>query len=303
MSHLIFATPIAPGAAEREAVLLSRCIRTFGGALAENPIWALAPCDASELSGATRDALQALGIELLPFAIDAAALDFPFAVKAYAAAAAEQAARGRADLLAWLDSDTLVLQEPQALLLGSEKALACCPIHHLRIGPRYDIPLDPFWRLVYGVCAVPEDRVFLMHTAVGGEHIRPHINAGLLAVRPERRVLTAWRDTFDRVYRHPAFEQFYEQNVRYRIFIHQAILSGTALSILAPQEFLVLPGSYNYPLHLNAEFPPERAAANLKALVTCRYDGWGFFEAPGWQEVILIDEPLRGWLVREVSNT
>ena len=140
-----------------------------------------------------------------------------------------------------------------------------------------------------------------MHTAVGGDRIRPHINAGLLSVRPERGLLTAWRDTFDRVYRQPAFEQFYEQNVCYRLFVHQAILSATALSLLAPQEILVLPGSYNYPLHLHADFPPDRAAVNLNALVTCRYDGWGFFEAPDWRKVMAIEEPLRRWLERERS--
>jgi hypothetical protein len=300
MVQLIFAAPVAPDASEREAVLLARSIRAFGGALAENPIWALAPQNTA-LSGETREALRDLGVELFPFAIDAAALAFPFATKAYAAAAAEQAALGRADLLAWLDSDTLLLQEPRALLLGSEKALGCCPIHHLRIGPRYDGPLDSFWHLIYDACATPEERALLMHTAVGGDRIRPHINAGLLVVRPERGVLAAWRDTFDRVYRQPAFEEFYAQNVRYRIFVHQAILSGIALSLLAPQEFLVLPASYNYPLHLHADFPADRAAASLNALVTCRYDGWGFFEEPGWQQVVPIEEPLRGWLARHVS--
>ena len=282
--------------------MLARCIRAFGGALTENPIWALTPRSVGALSGETRKALRALGVELLPFAIDAAARDFPFAVGAYAAAAAEQAVRGRADLLAWLDSDTLVLQEPRALLFGSEQALACCPIHHLRIGPSYDAPLDPFWRLVYDACAAPEERAFLMQTAVGGDRIRPHINAGLLVVRPERGLLTAWRDTFDRVYRKRAFEQFYKQNARYRIFVHQAILSGTALSLLTPQEFLVLPGSYNYPLHLHADFPPDRAAASLNGLMTCRYDGWSFFEAAGWQGVMSIEEALGSWLARQGSD-
>jgi hypothetical protein len=301
MSNLIFATPIYPTATEPEVVLLVRCIRAFGGGLAENPIWALTPAPEA-LSDETRAALQVLNVELRPFAIDAAALDFPFAVKAFVAAVAEQTARGRADLLAWLDSDTLVLQEPRALLLGDDKALACCPIHHLRIGPSYDAPLDPFWRLIYDACAAPEDRAFLMHTAVGGDRIRPHINAGLLVVRPERGVLTAWWDTFVRVYRQPAFEQSYQQNTRYHIFVHQAILSGTALSLLEPHEFLVLPGSYNYPLHLHADFPPERAVTGLNALVTCRYDGWGFFDAPSWPEAMTIEEPLRSWLAREVSD-
>ena len=52
MARLAFATPISPGAAAREAVLLARCIRAFGGALAENAIWALTP-DTEALSGET----------------------------------------------------------------------------------------------------------------------------------------------------------------------------------------------------------------------------------------------------------
>ena len=52
----------------------------FGGALAENAIWALTP-DPEALSGETSAALRALGVELLPFAIDPAALDFPFAAR------------------------------------------------------------------------------------------------------------------------------------------------------------------------------------------------------------------------------
>jgi hypothetical protein len=302
MPDLIFATPISAGASEREAVLLARCIRTFGGALAQNPILALTPGDAVALSPGTSDVFQTLGIELIPFPIGAAALAFPFAIKAFAAAAAEGVARGRGSLLAWLDSDTLVLHEPQALLFGREKALACCPIHHVRIGPSHDDPLDPFWRLVYDVCETPEERAFLMHTAVDGDRIRPHINAGLLVVRPERGLLTAWRETFARAYRRPDFERFYAQNVRYRIFVHQAILSATVLSLLTPEEFLVLPDTYNYPLHLHSDFPPARAAASLNALVTCRYDGWEFFETPGWSEPLRIEELLRSWLERQISS-
>jgi len=89
MARLAFATPIHPGATEREAVLLVRSIRASGGALAGGAIWALTP-DTEALTGETREVLRALGVELLSFAIDAAALDFPFAAKAHAAAAACQ---------------------------------------------------------------------------------------------------------------------------------------------------------------------------------------------------------------------
>ena len=186
MTRLIFATPASPGELEQEAVLLARSIHAHGGALGKSPVLALVPRDVEALSGVAQQTLRTLGVTLIPFPMDEAALRFPFAVKAYAAAAAEKVARGRTDILAWLDSDTLVVQEPRGLLLESDKALACCPIHHLRIGPRYDAPLDQFWRLVYDACGVPDDKAFLMHTAVDGDRIRPHLNAGLLAVRPER---------------------------------------------------------------------------------------------------------------------
>jgi len=57
------------------------------------------------------------------------------------------------------------------------------------------------------------------------------------------------------VYRRPAFEQFYEQNVRYRIFVHQAILSGAALSLLEPGEFLCCRGATTTRCICNADFP------------------------------------------------
>jgi hypothetical protein len=301
MAQLAFAMPVSPGEAEREAVLLARSQRAFGGALRQAALWALLPNAAEALTSGTREALSALGVELVPFPIADDALRFPFAVKAFAAAAAEEFARGRADILVWMDADTLVLQEPGALLLASQEALGCCPIHHLRIGPPYDTPLGPFWRLIYDQCAVPEERAFLLHTVVDGERIRPHLNAGLLAVRPERGLLRAWRDNFTRLYRQPAFQQFYAQNGLYRIFVHQAILSGTVLSLLTPAEIRVLPLLYNYPLHLHAAFPPERAVARLNDLVTCRYDGWEFLARPGWQDVIRIEEPLKAWLEEQVS--
>lgn len=301
MSDLTFATPVEPGEAERQVVLLARSIRTYGGRLREGPILALTPGTPDHLAAETRAQLDALDVRVVPFVSDDETLRFPFAVKAYAAAAAEAAADGAADVLAWLDADTLVVREPAGLFLAAAKALACCPIHHVRIGPSFDADLDPFWRLVYTGCGASDTRSFLMHTAVDGDRIRPHINAGLLGVRPGRGLLRTWRDNFARLYTQPAFQLFFAQNARYRIFFHQAILAATALALLPPEACAVLPAAYNYPLHLHADHPAAHAAACLDDLITCRYDEWSVLTHGAWASALHVSDTLRHWLVASID--
>ena len=136
-----------------------------------------------------------------------------------------------------------------------------------------------------------------------GDRIRPHFNAGLLAIRPEFGLLLAWREVFARQCRRAAFEPFHQRDFRYRLFVHQAILTGTLLARLARDAIELLPVSYNYPLHLHAHFPPDRAASRLNDLITCRYDSWSFFQQPGWQDTLPIDEPLRSWLLEQVGSS
>ena len=68
-----------------------------------------------------------------------------------------------------------------------------------------------------------------MKTHVDGNTIRPYFNAGHLAVRPEKRLLRKWSETFLELYKAPEFQRFYADG-RYRIFMHQAVLSGVILA-------------------------------------------------------------------------
>ena len=134
--------------------------------------------------------------------------EFPFAVKVFAAAAAESLARGQADYLAWMDSDSIVVSEPKALLLSDGKDLGYRPVDHTLIGSPYDAPIDRFWESIYRHCGVPESRgfPFPMVTSVDERRIRPYFNAGLLVVRPERGLLQSWRERFHRLYGEACFE-------------------------------------------------------------------------------------------------
>ena len=292
---LVFASTVFPRrGSETNALLLAESIRAFAGSFNRAPIWFFTPEHGERLSEAASERLRALDVTPIKFEVDPEVERFPFTSEAIAAALAESRAHGRADFLAWLNANTIVLQEPGDLILGDGKSLGYRPVHHINIGSRYDEPLDPFWTEIYRLCEVTEGSVFPMRTHVDGLTIRPYFNAGFHATRPERKLLSAWRDAYLGVYREPVLQEFYRRDGRYRIFVHQALFSGVILSTLERDEIQELPLSYNYPLHLHQEDVTEHRPSGMEELVAVRHEG--FYEDPAWFERMPAEEPLKRWI-------
>ena len=299
MDTFFFSFIVAAGEAELEAVLLVESLRTFGGRLAGSKVWTMLPAPVV-VSDETLAALDNLNADVHRFEIDANALNFPFAAKVYAAGEAERLAVQNDSLLVWTDRGALVVQEPDALLLPPGKALGYRPVDHTLIGSPFDAPLDPFWSLIYEYCNVPAARVFPMTASVDRRVLRPYFNAGMLVVDPRRGLLQRWHDDFDRLYRLPEFRAVYEQDVRYAIFMHQAVLAGTVLSMLRPGELVKLPHFVNYPLHMHGDYPADLKPARLNDVVSVRYEE--LLRDGAWQQVIRVDEPFRGWLEERLAQ-
>jgi hypothetical protein len=293
-TRLAFASIVFPGeSSETNAILLAESIRSFGGDLSENPINFYTPRDGMRLSEAFRERLSGLGGTLVPFVIDDEPLGFPFMAHAFAAARAEEDAN--VGILAWLSPNTVVLGEPGDFLLGEGVSLGFRPVHHTLIGSRFDEPLDSFWSLIYELCGVPEERVFPMETHVDGATLRPYFNSGILVTRPGRGLMKAWRKKYVEVYDEPALRGFYGKDSMYRVFVHQAVLSGVILSELGTDELLELPPSYNYPLHLHGEDVTDGRPVAMEELVTMRHEG--FYSDPLWFERMPAGDSLKKWLV------
>ncbi|UCD96504.1 MAG: hypothetical protein JSV35_00160 [Candidatus Bathyarchaeota archaeon] len=220
---------------------------------------------------------------------------FPFLQKVLLSAQAEAVTQAKTARLAWLDSDTIVVQEPKELLLPKDIYLGYRPVHHTIIGSHFDESPDLFWRSIYRHCRVPEDRMFPMITHIDGIEIRPYFNAGLLVVRPERQLLQNWRDSFLKTYKAAEFQKLYEKDARYAVFMHQAVLAGTILSTLMTDEIMELPSTYNYPLHLFWEDVTDGRPSSLEDVVTFRYEN--FFENSDWRKKIPAKEKLKQWIV------
>ena len=297
MKDLIFAFMLGNGEAETDALRLARSIRAFGGQFCFNPIWMLSQRSEDDLPEVTRQGLYSLGVRLITFDMDPEAVHFPFADYVTAAAIAEGLAQAETSFLAMMATDTLVLQTPSACLLPAGKSLGACPVHLKLLGSGYNDPIDEFWSLIYRHCQVDLEQVFPLQTIVDEQLVRAYFNAGLLVVRPERGLLRAWQADFDHCYHLPEFEPFYTMNVLYDIFMHQAVLAGSILSSLKPEEFQQLPFEMNYPLHLHTRVAAARRPASLDQLITCRYEDYDeLFGNPDVDGLIQIDKPLKDWL-------
>jgi len=293
VDELTFAFMLTPGETEREALMLAESIRAFAGDFRESPIRVLAPAVGPEVNQATREGLAALDARLIPFAVDRATLEFPFAGKIFAAAATE--VEGETDTLAWMDVDSMVTGDAAELVLGADEQFGYRPVDHTLIGSRWDEPVDAFWRLIYAHCAVDVERLWPMIATVDEQRIRPYFNGGIVVVRPEFGLLQAWRDAFDELHRREAFEEFYARSSVYRSFIHQAALAGTVLGSLEPAAMRELSPRVAYPLHMQDDYPPERRVERLDELVSTRYDV--FFRDPDWERKLPASHGLRSWIV------
>ncbi len=298
-NRIVFAVTVSSESSGIRALMLARSLRSFGGKLSESPFWVLMSRAANPLPAAVLDGFAAANIRLILFDIDEGIFKFFFGAKTCASAVAEAEAREVTGLLAWMDPDTLIIQEPEELLIEEGKDLGYRPVHHLNIGSLYNEPADDFWKLIYEHCDVPEEAIFPMNTCADNLVIRPYFNAGCLVVRPENGLLHNWRANFLKLHREPFFEDFYDKDILYRVFIHQAILAGTILSSVNRERMQEFSDRVNYPLNLHDEYQENRKAKTLNELITCRYDV-GFHD-PSWREGIQINEPLGSWLQEQLE--
>ena len=295
MEQIVFASLASSPASFRKIRLLLDGLKDFGGELFRPPLVVMHPISLNVTVEAARS-LEPSYVHMVPFRISSEERNFPLAVVAVGAAAAEREA-GNAGSLVWMLEDTLVLRNPSALVLPAWAQYGYRPVHITNIGSPWDDPPDRLWSAIYRHCGVEPDHLFPMDTCLRDHTIRPYFNAGLQVTRPQNGLFSRWCDLFRSLYRHPDFTPLL-LDPTYRIFMHQAVLAGAVLSGFTRERLYELPEFYNYPLHLHADYPLEFRPAKLNDLVTCRYDD--FDELKKALTFITVDEPLKAWVLSRI---
>ena len=280
----------------QETILFVKSLRKFGGIYQNSDVLVMVPSQLP-LSESNQITLGKLDARIETLSMDDALLKFPFAAKSVIAGMAEELVEDSTEQLIWMDRDGLIIQEPSELILPAGKMLAYRPVDHQNIGSAIDKPLNPFWQTVYSKTGVSEEMVFPIQTSVEGLALRPYINAGMLVVRPKAGLLRRWGESFQAHYQTDELKPFYEEHIRYKIFVHQAILSAVLTKELPREAWYELPYRVNYPLHMHKDYPTDRKVKDINELITCRYDM--FFESEEWTKLIGLGEPFGSWLLEE----
>jgi len=285
---IVFATFAEDAGSLQNVLLMAESIRTFGGRYKDAPIWAYMPPNLAEQEVATIESLEALGVEARPSKTLEDALGFYYAQKVFASVRAEADARDFAEILAWLDEDTIMLREPAEFMLPEGKALGYRPVMHKNIGNLFNEPVDEFWGRVFELLAVPDSTFFPMVTPADGDTLRPYFNAGCMVVRPRQGLMSHWLRCFIRLYRDPVLVEMCNSDIKRRIFMHQAALTGAILTRLDRDEMIEFSPRINYPIFFEQMFGAKRAFDDITDVVTFRHESYFRKPAPDW------DKKLKG---------
>ncbi len=284
---LRFVVCVEAGRLEGETLLLCESIRRFGGTHASAPIAAYRPRTGDALESATRERLDALNVELNEEPLNSEHAYYPIANKLYAAASAERTALE--DMIVLLDSDAVILAQPDALALSDGIDAAVSPVGRAgdgSTGPGHEN--DGYWERLYELAAAA-GRPFST-TWLTGEPIRAYWNAGLVATRRRAGLMGAWLELFIRlVDTGHVPERGMDQ-------LDQLALAG----VLArdPESVATLPDPYNYRLTRRPDLKRPARKLDLADLVHVHYMKAfyvrGFLEAV--RPPLRTDTPQFGWL-------
>lgn len=286
----------------QHTLYLVESLRTFAGRYKDAPIWVFIPPHLLDKNRSLDDSITSLKAEIKTSAAPEEALRFYFAHKVYAAGKAEAEAEEIADILVWMDEDTIVLSEPKDFELESGIGFAYRPVMHNRSGSLYSEPPAPFWSRIYEKLSVDDSLLFPMVTPADRQTIRAYFNAGLLVVRPERRILRRWGEDFTTLYSDSILADMCDNDIEKKIFIHQTALVGAVLNNLKKEEMTELPDRYNYPIFFHQQYEAEKEFGSIDDIVTLRYDVYFRNPDPEWNKKLKGPPHIVKWLQKRLGK-
>ncbi|UCD17820.1 MAG: hypothetical protein JSV44_02645 [Candidatus Zixiibacteriota bacterium] len=299
---IIFAIYSESDEALFHARLLAESIRTFAGKYKDSPVWVYIPENLQGRTDETINEMQKLGVEIRTSRTPDDAQWFYYAGKVFAAGKAEAAAEGKAAVLVWMDEDTIVLREPIDFALNKAIGFAYRPVMHNRSGSLYAKPPDPFWSRIYGKLTLDPDSLFAMVTPADRQTIRAYFNAGLLVVRPGRKILRNWGEQFKILYRDSVLAEMCRENVTYRIFLHQTALVGAVMHTLEKDAMVELSDRYNYPIFFKKMYGAESEFDSIEDVVTLRYDIYFRKPDPDWSDQLIGPADKIAWMKQRLGG-
>ncbi len=176
-----FVCCIESGALETYTLRMIESLRRWGGKFADAPIYAVTPRFGPPLSQYTKNTFKRLNVNHIRCNPQTNYSWLAFLNKPLALIAAEE--HITSESVCWLDSDLLILGEPEQLILAEgEDFVACAPDRNIGTTGVGD-PQYAFWKEAYAILDLNIENAPWIVTEQEGEKIRLYWNGGVFAYR------------------------------------------------------------------------------------------------------------------------
>ncbi|MCK4911329.1 MAG: hypothetical protein KAR83_06790 [Thermodesulfovibrionales bacterium] len=294
---IAFIACVESGNLENQAKLLFRSIRKYAGKYRDSAIYSYQPRKGPALKDETLAVFDELGVKHITKILNTDFHDYPIGNKIFTCAHAEKTLEE--DALVFLDTDTVILNEPSDLDLPKDVAAAARPVDKKRLGSQGpDDKKDAYWQKIYKACGVSEPKY--VTTTIDKKSIRAYWNAGLIAFRRDEGLMDEWKRCFLTIYeqnlipRKSIARQAFEKTTG-ALGLKDGAADGRILNnldqialaaALAPvsDRVRVLDHRYNYPLGKRPYIPLPEGEATLEELVQIHYHRW--FNRPDFLRLI-----------------
>lgn len=271
---------------------LVRSVRERGGIDSSCPFYVVSPDPALFKNGR----LGQWQVEVLPLEMERPFMDYPLAIKAFAAAQVEKMVKDSMDTLIWLDPGVLVLNPLDALHLGKGFDAVVRPVtlaNTIGIPPQSE-PND-YWRPIYAATGLDSRRLPTLTTIADEVKIQPYYNCEVFSFDPKLGIAAEWARLLTRFLKDDDYQKNVCTTFLRRLFLHQAVLSAVLTSRLKPERIKALPLINGYPFNQHQQLPEVKRVARFDEIGivildrTWQQDGH-------WLERIPASASLRKWL-------
>lgn len=191
--EVTFVCCVEPALLEGQTILMVESLRRWGGAHKDAPVIAVTPRRGVGLERETRAALDRLGVTYLSARGHHEYAWFNYFNKPYALVLASEHVTTRTTC--WIDSDILVVGEPDAIQLAEGIDVAGCPSDREQGTACPGDEFDGVWRANCADLGLDIDRIPMVTTAADHQRIHLHWNSGVLAYRSSSPYAGAFMQT------------------------------------------------------------------------------------------------------------
>ena len=242
------------------------------------------------------DSLKEENVELLPLEMDKSFLDYPLAVKAFAAAQVEKIVRDDTETLMWFDPGVIVLNSLDALDLEDNFNVAVRPVslsNNISIPPGVE-PND-YWAPIYKETGIDYKNLTTLETVVDEIKIQPYYNCEVYSINPKLGICSEWAKILTKLLKDENYQKSSCTTFLRKLFLHQAVFSGVITSKVKQEKIKSLPITSGYPFNQHERLSAQKQIASLNELSVVIFDN-AWIRIPTWMNKIQINEPLKQWL-------